>query len=278
MKYPEIQTLYKYMSWNDFTKESIEQGSFWFSSPTRFNDPIDCGISLNTIGNTPLLTNLIASGFTEIGKATGVAIKNPSQSKSITESIQQFASSFINNTEALSSEMSEARLDQAAGIHLKEKFASAGILSLSELGDNILMWSHYAQQHKGICIEFRRNPSNILGKPDHTSPVRYSIKAPTIDARNYRTADKEGQNEIELSLVLTKAADWTYEREWRVVKNGCANSTQPLECKIESITLGLRSENAAQEHILSLAKREGFKVNKANLKPNEFGLKIEQLY
>jgi hypothetical protein len=134
MKYPEIQALYKYMSWNDFTKESIELGSFWFSSPTRFNDPIDCGISLNTIGNTPLLTNLISSGLSEIGKATGVAIKNPSQSRSITESVQQFASSLISNTEALGSEMSEARLDHAAGVHIKEKFASAGILSLSELG------------------------------------------------------------------------------------------------------------------------------------------------
>lgn len=265
------------MSWNDFTKTSIEQGNFWFSSPTKFNDPIDCGISLNTIGNTPLLTNLITSGLTEIGRATGAAIKSPSKNESIAESIQQFASNFINNTEALGSELSEARLDQAAGVHLKEKFAAAGILSLSELSDNILMWSHYAQQHKGICIEFRRDPSGILGMPDHTLPVRYSIKAPTIDARSYRTTDREGKNEIELSLVLTKAADWAYEREWRVVKNGCANSVQSLGCKIESITLGLRSEEATQAHIVLLAKREGFKVNKTCLKPNEFGLKIEQI-
>lgn len=265
------------MPWGNFTQTSIEQGSFWFSSPTKFNDPIDCGISLSTIGNTPLLTNLITTGFSEIGKATGIAIKDPSQNISIADSVQQLASNFIRNTEALGSELSEAQLDQVAGANLKERLASAGILSLSELEDNILMWSHYAQQHKGICIEFKRTSSNILGMPGNTSPVRYSIKAPTIDARSYRTADPEGKNEIELSLVLTKAADWTYEREWRVIKHSRANSVQPLGCKIESITLGLRSEEATQEHVLSLAKREGFKVKKASLKPNEFGLKIDQI-
>ena len=277
MKYPEIQVLYKYMPWNDFTLTSIEQGNFWFSSPTKFNDPIDCGISLNTLRNTPLLANIVTAGFSEIGKATGIAIKDPSKNKSIADSIQQLTNDFIKNTDALGSEIIEARLDQVADTNIKERLVSAGILSLSELADNILMWSHYAQQHRGICVEFKRASSNILGMPDHTSPVRYSIKAPTIDARSYRIADSEGKNEIELSLILTKAADWTYEREWRVIKYDCADSIQSLECKIESITLGLRSEETTQQHILSLAKKMGFKVKKANLKTNEFGLNIDQI-
>lgn len=277
MKYPEVQFLYKYMPWNDFTRISIEEGNFWFSSPAKFNDPIDCGISLNTIGNTPLLTSLIATGFSDIGKATGMAIKDPSQNSSIANSIQQLASKFIRNTEKLGSELSEANLDHVAGADLKDRLTSAGILSLSELEDNILMWSHYAQQHQGICVEFRRTSSNILGAPDYTLPVRYSIKAPTIDAISYRTAEPEERNEIELSLVLTKAADWTYEREWRIIKHGCANSTQPLGCKIESIILGLRSEEATRQHIQLLAEREGFKVKRASLKPNEFGLRIDQI-
>jgi hypothetical protein len=276
MKYPEIPCLYKYMSWNAFTRDSIESGKFWFSSPTKFNDPIDCGISLSTIGSTPFLTNLLAKGFSEIGKATGTSIKNPSQTESITKSILQFTNNITNNAETISEEINEAKADQIAYLNLKEKFASSGILSLSELGDNILMWSHYAQQHKGVCIEFERTASSILGMPDTTLPVRYSIKAPTIDARRYRVADNEERKEIENSLVLTKAADWTYEREWRVIKNKCANSTQTIDCKIASITLGLRAEDDTQEYVSSLAKRRGFKVKKAKLKENEFGLKIEE--
>jgi Protein of unknown function (DUF2971) len=277
MKYPEIQSLYKYMSWNEFTIDSIKHGEFWFSSPTKFNDPIDCGISLNTYGNTPLFATILANGLSKIGQATGATIRNPLQKESIAESVQELASVFITNNDALGSELSEAAQDQAAYKSLKEKFASSGILSLSELGDNILMWSHYAQQHKGICIEFERNSSNFLGNQLYTLPVRYSIKAPIINAKSYRHATKDEQNEMELSLVLTKASDWTYEREWRAIKIELADSIQPLDCRIASITLGLRTEEDAKSHVLSLAKTKGFKVNRTILKPNEFGLKIEQI-
>lgn len=277
MKYPEIPHLYKYMPWNSFTRDSLESGKFWFSSPTKFNDPIDCGISLSTTGNTPFFTDILAKGFSEIGKATGSSINNPLQVESITQSIHQFANNITSNAEAIGNELKEAKADQIAYSNLKEKFASSGILSLSELGDNILMWSQYAQQHEGICIEFERTASNILGLPEITLPVRYSIKAPTIDARRYRIANSEEQTEIEHSLVLTKAADWTYEREWRVIKNSCANSTQILGCKISSITLGLRAKNDTQEYILSLARKTGFRVKRANLKANEFGLKIDEI-
>lgn len=82
---------------------------------------------------------------------------------------------------------------------------------------------------------------------------------------------------MELSLVLTKASDWAYEREWRAIKNELANSVQTIGCRIASITLGLRIEADAEQSVLSLAKTKGFKVNKATLKPNEFGLKIVQI-
>lgn len=265
------------MSWTEYTKNSLKQGMFWFSSPTKFNDPIDCGISLNTKGNTPFFTDLIAAGLSEIGKATGDSIRNPTKANTITKSIQQFASSISGNAATISTEMSEATKDQVAYAHLKEKFSSSGILSLSELGDNILMWSHYAQQHEGICVEFERTSTNILGAMDCTQPVRYSIKAPIINARLYRTATNEEQVEVEHSLVLTKAADWTYEREWRIVKNGCANSIQSLDCKIRSVTLGLRTKDDVRKHIISLAQTSNFEVKTATLRPNEFGLTIDSI-
>lgn len=272
MKYPEIQSLYKYMPWNKFTKASLEQGTFWFASPTKFNDPLDCGISLNTKGNTPILKDLLTSGFTEIGIATGNSIRNPTDISSIVDSIKQFANNITENADLIKTERDEATKDQHAYETLKSDFSASGILSLSELGDNILMWSHYAQQHEGICIEFERSQNNILGLMDITLPVRYSIKAPIIDAKRYRTTTKEEQIEIEQSLVLTKAADWTYEREWRVLKNGCANSLQSLDCKIRSITLGLRAGDDVFEYISLLTKLLDFQVKRATLKPNEFGL------
>jgi len=36
--------LYRYTSWDDNTKNSLEERYFWFSKPTNFNDPFDCNM------------------------------------------------------------------------------------------------------------------------------------------------------------------------------------------------------------------------------------------
>ncbi|MFH0926009.1 MAG: DUF2971 domain-containing protein [bacterium] len=35
-----------------------------------------------------------------------------------------------------------------------------GVLSLSELNNDILMWAHYTENHSGFCIEFNRSEKN----------------------------------------------------------------------------------------------------------------------
>jgi len=39
----------------------------------------------------------------------------------------------------------------------------AGIYSMSSTPFDVLMWSHYAEYHKGICLEYARNSNNELG-------------------------------------------------------------------------------------------------------------------
>ena len=56
---------------------------------------------------------------------------------------------------------------------LKERFSNTGIFSMSKRNNSILMWSHYANQHKGFCIEFERKPESILGNDDVTKRVDY---------------------------------------------------------------------------------------------------------
>lgn len=46
MIFPEIKHLYKYTSVNDKSLGILIKDEFWFSSPDKFNDPLDCGIQL----------------------------------------------------------------------------------------------------------------------------------------------------------------------------------------------------------------------------------------
>lgn len=108
-----------------------------------------------------------------------------------------------------------------------------GVLSLSEISDNILMWSHYADSHKGFCIEFERTDSNELGNWDHCLPVLYDEYLPTFAPAEL--LDKK----VVSNILTTKSRLWSYEKEWRILaKKG--NQTHPLPGNITGIVFGYR--------------------------------------
>ena len=74
------------------------------------------------------------------------------------------------------------------------------------------MWSHYANDHKGICLEFANNNPLIR----HARPVHYKKIYPEWTPQSYGP----GNDANALELVLTKAMDWWYEREWRIIASG----------------------------------------------------------
>lgn len=88
-----------------------------------------------------------------------------------------------------------------------------GILSLSEAPDVALMWSHYADSHRGFVIGFdeghpffdgRRGPEDDFF---HLRPVTYR---PPVAYASITDIDGE-------AFFLSKAPEWSYERERRVV-------------------------------------------------------------
>lgn len=67
-----------------------------------------------------------------------------------------------------------------------------------------LMWSHYAENHSGICLEF----STDIPMFGNAMKVNYSMNCP-LWLQNLT-------EKIGLEMVLTKAKSWEYEREFRV--------------------------------------------------------------
>lgn len=83
-----------------------------------------------------------------------------------------------------------------------------GILSLTEHWDNMLMWSHYAKHHTGICIGFHTD----LDIFRTALSVLYTTSFPII----VRPQD-ENETILEKSFLM-KAKCWEYEKEWRIIK------------------------------------------------------------
>lgn len=81
------------------------------------------------------------------------------------------------------------------------------LCSFSSSCDSLLMWSHYTDSHKGICLEF--------GAKNHdfgsALKVEYSSVYPTLE---FFDVDPTASAK---AMILTKSEDWIYENEYRLV-------------------------------------------------------------
>ncbi|MBK9191682.1 MAG: DUF2971 domain-containing protein [Crocinitomicaceae bacterium] len=85
-----------------------------------------------------------------------------------------------------------------------------GVVSYSELDtNNALMWSHYADHHKGICLIFEINEKE---NPD-LYKVKYKKILPKLDYTKSESAFRKNL----VNIATTKSVDWKYEKEWREV-------------------------------------------------------------
>ena len=93
-----------------------------------------------------------------------------------------------------------------------ESLNGLGVCCFSEAIDETLMWSHYAEGHRGIAIEF-----------DAAHP--YFSRLLHVDYQDQR--EDVGLRwlipEIIQKVILVKSTNWQYQREWRLLNgNGGA--------------------------------------------------------
>lgn len=106
----------------------------------------------------------------------------------------------------------------------------AKICSFSENELATLMWSHYANEHHGICIGFdfkKLKQSCLLHR------VKYPSRVPLIDSKI------PGQKEFEFALKHKQSA-WSYENEWRIISFSSSDFISLEPNTISSVTYGCR--------------------------------------
>jgi hypothetical protein len=117
---------------------------------------------------------------------------------------------------------------------LRASFDKSGVASFADDPTDILMWSHYAGQHTGVCIQFdiAGSPSRLLAAVS----VKYSEKYPVINWIEDTAAQLR-------EIVFTKSLHWRYERERRIFCPGCAGTTYSFDPKAcTAIIAGCRAD------------------------------------
>ena len=228
----EIIKLYKYRT-IEWSLDIIKNKRIWVSNPKSFNDPFD-----SLIDFTKKMTK---NEVDDLSKKTEEKIlqNNPS------DAAQQIES-FDNTPQEEKISILTDRIKRL----IREDSKDIGVLSFSKTRENFLMWSHYADGHKGICIEFTIPPDGCY----KIYEVKYSeIPACTINSlHSFLIANQFEAINILKGFYLTKSIDWAYEEEYRVIFDFC-NGTTKIPGQISGIIFGLKTSPEDIERVKKAA-------------------------
>jgi Protein of unknown function (DUF2971) len=115
------------------------------------------------------------------------------------------------------------QFNQQSEIHWEGMLRRFRLLSLCAEAENPLLWSHYADSHRGVALEF--DASFTAEVPFVAAkPVKYCKRVPRVYSRKHFIESALNLNLISdaertlLPLVMTKSLEWSYEKEWRIVR------------------------------------------------------------
>jgi hypothetical protein len=116
------------------------------------------------------------------------------------------------------------------------------------------MWSHYADEHRGICLEYDTTqiPHPAIGPVDYRSPR--SVKASDLIEWKIN-ASSEAERRVHNRYFFAKSPQWRYEKEWRDISksSGVASTRFP----VTAIYFGLRCDEAVITSIVKLFRGYG---------------------
>ncbi len=171
----------------------MDRGPFPIN-PETFNDPWDC---------KPYFNSDFVSDPAEVEKHTDsyAAITRRHRRDISEEFIAQRQKEFRDNPKFLAERVE--KISQGIGSEIAERYR---VFCLGPDSGNLLMWSHYADSHRGICLEFSTQNEVMCC----AQQVEYRGEFPVLPLYSDSQDDS-------LVPLLTKSDVWTYESEYRLV-------------------------------------------------------------
>ncbi|WP_323930216.1 DUF2971 domain-containing protein [Aeromonas caviae] len=109
----------------------------------------------------------------------------------------------------------------------EEYIHTSGVISLTENPRSLLMWAHYGNDHKGVCIGYRSDLLTLkenrplpASRPFNSHPIKVNYDRVRFDEYTDdfgQFSNEELLNRILLKTLTTKGDDWIYEKEHRCI-------------------------------------------------------------
>lgn len=293
--------LYRYRTISDYSIKAFEHDEIWGSSYDTFNDPLECtpcydeGRVLEMIDDefdleliktywNQLRSGSIPKGFLEtypketldlfINFTKKISFDDYSPALETTRNV--IRTFFLTNKDSLETHFFNA---------IKEREQLYLIACFSEDVLSSPMWGHYADSHKGFCLEYDirqiltdcnqtcsdvKRCNNLLFHPT-IAPVIYSDSkydaSETFKAfimNLFLEFFTKGANPIHtdmlvsLKTLLTKSEAWSYEKEWRMFySSGGTKHGIIAKLKPSAIYLGNAIESHLKNQLIETSREKG---------------------
>lgn len=257
--------LYKYRAFNVNTLRMLTEAEIYYANPKDFNDPLDSKPSLLVDVDCKDIEALLLRLIFQKSGCDGNAV--------------------LANHRYMSTEYGDYQTNSTARNYyisilkgdilelLRPEMSSWGIFSLSKKWDCPLMWSHYANEHRGLCIEY--DVSDHLF--ERIEPVDYreprSIKVSDLIKWKVDMSDEAEQN-IFRTTFFVKAPQWRYEHEWRGMSKTHGIADAPV--KISAVYFGLRCDSSIITATVKLHARSEHPVKFYQISADENSFRLKR--
>lgn len=238
----------------DQLRDYLVRSELWLSAPIDFNDPFDVSAELVADGSLAERREKFTKG-----------IKTRFPNLTWKERERRIAEWMAKPPEELKAVLQRSFDNQRR---------SMGVCSFAGNPKDILMWSHYGQDHSGVCLQFR-----VGGDP------RTFIRAVKIDyCDDYPRLNwiTDFADNI-LGALLRKSTHWDYEKERRIaIPDEAHKYLKFLPKALTGIILGSRASKETAEVVAALLSERRsaglpeVTVYKARLHPKRYRLIVER--
>uniref|UniRef100_I2Q6X3 DUF2971 domain-containing protein n=1 Tax=Desulfovibrio sp. U5L TaxID=596152 RepID=I2Q6X3_9BACT len=255
---------YKFKPFSDYLIKELCNGEVYYSPPELFNDPMDC---------SPVIVNDISDE--DLKNLYRIFVSSMFSGEDFDHKLSDFE---LNDKECDPScddrELLDRIMCQDILRALNKVFCRYGVLSLTKRFDSPLMWSHYADQHRGVCIEYS------LCDRTGVTPVRVDYNASRgISSKKILDWVRSNQMEVDEDIIqkyfFSKAKDWEYEEEWRCLSKD--KGVNPCPFKISSILFGMRCDISIVAAIIKLMSSHEDTISYFRVKPMDGQFKLTKI-
>ena len=240
-------TLFKFRGINKDLIDTLVKGTIYCARPIRLNDPFDCQVDIK---------NSAKNAISRLSGRKQETLVKLAKLKDFFDNIQN-------------------------------SIKSAGICSFSLVIEEPLLWSHYANEHKGLCLTYEI-PFQSFFEPKKQIkgaiiPVDYGENLLTDwfiknTPEKGKIDTKKFSNSLVEKVLSVKGTSWGYEKEVRIICSKEGSVPIPKNF-LRQVCFGMNASESDISLIKKLIETAGYSIEYYQIKRSrqDFGIKKVKL-